>query len=244
MTSIYAHRGSSGQCPENTMAAFKQALKDGADGIEMDVHLTRDDVPVVIHDETVDRTSNGSGFVKDFTLSSIKKLDMGSWKSQQFRSETLPTLEEFLDWMVSTSLLINIELKNNIFAYRGMEKIVLNMVMERDLLDRTVFSSFNHESIYKLHLLNTDAEIAPLFARPLMVPPWDFCRELGAKGIHPNYRHVSNQLIEELHQHQLAIRPYTVNVPQFMRLLMDWDADALITDHPWMAASLKKQMTS
>lgn len=243
MTSIYAHRGASGQCPENTMAAFKQALKDGADGIEMDVHLTRDSVPVIIHDETVDRTSNGSGFVKDYTLSSIKNLSMGSWKSAKYASETIPTLEEFLDWISGTPLLINIELKNNIFSYKGMEKIVLDIVKERGLLNRTIFSSFNHESLYKLHLLNTDAETAPLLARPLMVPPWDYCRELGAKGIHPNYRHVTSQLIEELHQHQLAIRPYTVNVPNYMHLLMNWKADAIITDQPWMAASLKKQLS-
>lgn len=242
MTAIYAHRGASGQCPENTMAAFKQALKDGADGIEMDVHLTRDGVPVVIHDETVDRTSDGSGLVQDYTVASIKKLSMGGWKSPQFRSETLPTLEEFLDWIKQTPLLLNIELKNNILPYRGMEKKVLNMVMEQGLLDRTVFSSFNHESLYKLHLLNTDAEIAPLFAKPIMVPPWDYCRELGAKGIHPHFRHVTSQYIEELHQHHLAVRPYTVNIPQFMRILMEWKCDAIITDNPWMAVNLKKQM--
>ncbi|WEG14362.1 glycerophosphodiester phosphodiesterase [Pullulanibacillus sp. KACC 23026] len=242
MTIIYAHRGSNGQCPENTMAAFKQALKEGADGIELDVHLTKDGVPVIIHDETVDRTSNGNGFVKDYTLNSIKQLSMGSWKSHQYRAETIPTLEEFLEWVASTSLLINIELKNNIFAYKGMEKVVLNMVTERGLLKRTVFSSFNHESLYKIHLLNTDAETAPLLAKPLPISPMDYCRELGARGIHPHYRSVNSPLISELHANHLSIRPYTVNLPHFMRLLMEWNSDALITDYPWMAANLKKQL--
>lgn len=244
MTAIFAHRGANGQCPENTMSAFKQALKDGADGIELDVHLSKDGVPVIIHDETVDRTSNGNGFVKDHTVASLKQLNMGSWKSAQFQAETLPTLEEFLDWLASTSLLLNIELKNNIFPYKGMEKLVLNLVMERGLLDRTIFSSFNHESLYKIHLLNTDAETAPLLTKPLMVPPWDYCREMGAKGIHPHFRQVSAQLVNELHSNHLAVRPYTVNMPHFMRLLIEWKADALITDQPWMAAQLKKQLAN
>lgn len=242
MTIIYAHRGASQKCPENTMVAFKQAEKDGTDGIEMDVHLTKDGVPVVIHDETVDRTSDGNGFVKDYTLNAIKKLNMGSWKSSQYSAEKILTLEEFLDWIAPTSLLINIELKNNIFSYKGMEKSVLNMVEERDLLNRTVFSSFNHESLYKLHLLNIDAETAPLFAKPIMVPPWDYCRELGAKGIHPYFRHVSSQLIDDLHDHNLVVRPYTVNNPRFMRMLLNWRSDAIITDQPWMAATLRQHV--
>ncbi len=114
--------------------------------------LLRMGFPVVIHDETVDRTSDGNGFVKDYTLNAIKKLNMGSWKSSQYSAEKILTLEEFLDWIAPTSLLINIELKNNIFSYKGMEKSVLNMVEEQELLNRTVFSSFNHESLYKLHL--------------------------------------------------------------------------------------------
>lgn len=242
VTYIYAHRGASGTHPENTMIAFQQALKDGADGIEMDVHLTKDGVPVVIHDETVDRTTDGNGFVKDFTLGSLKRLSAGSWKSGQFKQETIPTLKEFLDWLCETDLLLNIELKNNIFPYKGMEKVVLDMVMARGLLDRTIFSSFNHGSLLKIHRLNTDAEIAPLFAKPLSFSPRDYCRQLGAKGIHPNFRHVTAQLIDECHDAGLEVRPYTVNLPHFMHRLMTWDVDALITDNPWMAVQLRHQL--
>ncbi|HSU79086.1 MAG TPA: glycerophosphodiester phosphodiesterase [Candidatus Angelobacter sp.] len=242
VTNIYAHRGASTTYPENTMIAFQQALKDGADGIEMDVHLTKDRVPVVIHDETVDRTTDGNGFVKDFTLGSLKRLSAGNWKSAHYKYETIPTLEEFLDWLCETPLLLNIELKNNIFPYKGMEKIVLDMVRARGLLKRTVFSSFNHESLLKIHRLNTDVETAPLFAKPIPYSPKAYCRQLGAKGIHPNFRHVTQQLIDECHDAGLQVRPYTVNLPFFLHRLMTWDVDALITDNPWMAVQLRNQL--
>lgn len=117
-----AHRGLSGLYPENTMIAFRKAIEADCDGIEMDVHLTRDGVPVVIHDEEVDRTTNGSGYVKDFTYEQLCNLDAGIKFSDEFKGEKIPTLKEFFDFMKDNDKLINIELKNSIIHYEGLEK--------------------------------------------------------------------------------------------------------------------------
>ena len=119
-----AHRGLSGLYPENTMIAFRKAIEADCDGIEMDVHLTRDGVPVVIHDEEVDRTTNGSGYVKDFTYEQLCNLDAGIKFSDEFKGEKIPTLKEFFDFMKDNDKLINIELKNSIIHYEGLEEKV------------------------------------------------------------------------------------------------------------------------
>ena len=128
---IYAHRGSSGTHPENTLAAFREAARLPIYGVEFDVHLTKDGELVVIHDETIDRTSNGKGFVKDMTLAELRSFDFGSWFSDEFRGEPIPTLHEVLEVFSETSHHLNIELKSDIFPYEGMAEKVVAMV-QRD----------------------------------------------------------------------------------------------------------------
>src|SRR5690625_4206670 len=122
MTKIFAHRGSSGTHPENTMSAFKEAERVGADGIELDVHYTKDDQLVVIHDNTVNRTTKGKGRVRDLTLGELLQLDAGSHIATQFSGEKIPTFEEVLDWIKETKLLVNIELKYVALDYKYFEE--------------------------------------------------------------------------------------------------------------------------
>ncbi len=121
-TKILAHRGASAYAPENTMAAFKKAIEMNADGIELDVHLSKDGYIVIIHDERVDRTTDGKGEVKDFSLDELKKLDAGSWFSDEYKGEKIPTLEELLSLIKNTEIYLNIEIKAGYRVYPDIEE--------------------------------------------------------------------------------------------------------------------------
>jgi len=238
-TKIIAHRGASSKYPENTMIAYKQALKDGADGIELDIHLSKDHVPVVIHDETVDRTTDGYGFVKDYSVSDLKKLSAGHWKGWKYRKAEIPTLVEVLEWIKTTHLDLVIEMKNNLFPYKGIEKITLDLIDQYGMMERTIFSSFNHDGLLTIKKLNSAAETAPLYSKPIQ-DPVNYAKSIGASGVHPYFRITTQQLVKKLHDNGLKIRPFTVNSPHFMTTLFQWEADAVITDEPAIANKLRK----
>lgn len=160
---IWAHRGCSLKYPENTLVAFEEAAKlPGLTGIELDVQLSADNQVVVIHDETVDRTTNGKGAIKNYTLKELKKLRI---KRNWLLSERIPELQEVLELLkkpMGNGLLLNIELKNSKISYVGLEKKIIDLVSSNNLLDKTVFSSFNAESIKKLCQYEPQANTAVL----------------------------------------------------------------------------------
>ena len=121
MTKVIAHRGASADAPENTMRAFEQAMLFGADGIELDVQLTRDGELVVIHDETLDRTTTGRGSVYSYTFAELRTLDAGSWFARSTKPERIPHLQEVFDLLAGTDILLNVELKNDVVLYDGIE---------------------------------------------------------------------------------------------------------------------------
>ena len=149
---ILAHRGASGTAPENTIAAFKKALIDGCDGFEFDVQQTKDGKIVVFHDWTLERTSNGQGHLRDYTLEELKKLDVGSWFSDEFKGEQIPTLEETLD-IIPDDKLINIELKEEHSVERGTENKVLEII-KRYPNKNIIVSSFSHNLLKNLKELD------------------------------------------------------------------------------------------
>ena len=152
---VFAHRGYSGKYPENTMLAFREAEKTGADGIELDVQLTKDGEIVIIHDETLERTTTGTGWVKDHTLAELKALDASIIKGTAYSPERIPTLEEYCRWVKDTKLVTNIELKTSIVYYPEIEEKTAEMVKAFGLEDRMIFSSFNHLSIVRMALSST-----------------------------------------------------------------------------------------
>ena len=149
MTKIIAHRGASGCSPENTIPAFRKAIEIGSNGIELDVHLTKDDKIVVVHDFNIDRTSNGKGYVKDYTLNELKKFDFGSWYGEKFASVSIPTLEEVLELVkyYNWNGLINIEIKNGPIFYPNIERKLIGIIRAYGLEENVIFSSFNHYSL-------------------------------------------------------------------------------------------------
>lgn len=147
MTKIFAHLGASGQFPENTMLAFEKGIEAGADGIELDVQLTKDGRIVVIHDERLNRTTSLKGFVKDTAYDEVKTANAAAGHDQAYSDIKVPLLEDVLSWAVKKDFLINIELKNSVIRYEGMEEKVLEAVKRFNVEERVILSTFNHDSL-------------------------------------------------------------------------------------------------
>jgi glycerophosphoryl diester phosphodiesterase len=240
MTEVIAHRGYSAKFPENTMKAFIEAENANADGIELDVQLSKDGEVVVIHDEKLNRTTSGRGYVKDFTLEELKKLDAGILFPELTEKQTIPTLKEVLAWLNTNSLTCNIELKNGVFRYEGMEEKVIQLVREYHLSERIVLSSFNHYSIVYCYRHAPEIEIAPLLSEGLYMP-WVYAASIQAKGYHPHYLAAPNEVITPSLESRIAVRPYTVNKEEEMERLFEIGCSAFITDYPTKAIELRKR---
>ncbi len=241
MTKIYAHRGSSGTHPENTMVAFKEAERVGAEGIELDVHYTKDDELVVIHDNTVDRTTDGRGFVRAMTLEQILSLDAGKSFSRKFKGEKIPRFEDVLDWIQTTDLLLNVELKYVAIDYVNFEEKVLQEIEKRDLSERVVISSFNHEALKKIHDLNPEIETAILYMERLY-EPWNYAKTVGATAIHPFIDGVDPQLIATSEKSGCPVRVFTVNDGKMIGGLMQAGSSGVITDFPEQAIGIRNSL--
>ncbi|WP_394232901.1 glycerophosphodiester phosphodiesterase [Niallia oryzisoli] len=241
MTLIFAHRGYSKLYPENTMRAFREAEKAGADGIELDVQLSKDGEVVVIHDESVDRTTNGKGYVKNLTYSDLKSLNAGYALKTNLRKEPIPSLRDVLKWLTGNSMICNIELKNGIFPYEGMEQKVIELVREYNLTERIILSSFNHYSIVNCYRMAPEIETAPLMGQVVYMP-WIYAESIRAKGIHPKYKTLKDKVVKESEENGIAVRPYTVNKEKDMAHLIELGCSAIITDDPDRALRVRDRI--
>ncbi len=237
MTQIFAHRGYSAAFAENTMSAFIDAEKAGADGLELDVQVTKDGEVVVIHDEKVDRTTSGSGYVKNLTF---KEIRMFNANKKGEKKELIPSLVEVLEWMQTNRLICNIELKNGIFPYEGMEEKVIQLVRKYDLSNRIIISSFNHYSIVLSYRMAPEIETAPLFNERIYMP-WVYAQSIRAQGIHPKLSSITEEIIENSLKNGIAVRPYTVNKDADILKLLKINCSALITDNPVKALKIRNQ---
>ena len=234
MTEIFAHRGASGYAPENTLEAFRLAMEQGADGIELDVHLTKDGEVVVIHDETLNRTSNGQGKVRDYTLEELKKFSFHN-HMEKYKGVQIPTLKEVLDLVENFSMKVNIELKTGIYWYEGIEAKTMEIVKNKKMEDRVIYSSFNHYSIQKVLEQDIHAETAYLFSDVLLNME-KYAKDTGVKGLHPAVYHLKMaDFLETYLNSGLKVRVWTVNKKEDMKMFMDAGVDAVITNYPDLA---------
>lgn len=241
MSEIFAHRGSAGTHPENTLAAYLEAERVGADGLEIDVHFTKDHQLAVIHDATVDRTTNGSGKVRDHTLTELQKLDAGSWFSSAFHEERILSLEEVLAWMQGNQLMLNIELKYAALDYIDFEEKVIQAVEDYDLVDRVILSSFNHEALKKVNEINPQIECGILY-RARLYEPWNYAQTFGAKALHAYAPVTDVALIKRATEKNMVIRVYTVNQPEHLHYFIQANCPAIITDYPERALEIKNTL--
>lgn len=233
---IIAHRGASAYAPENTLAAFRKALELRAGGIELDVQLTQDGQVVVIHDEKINRTSNGKGWIKDYTLKDLKKLDFGSWFDKAFKNERIPALEEVMELLAGWQGLLNIELKNGPVVYPGMEEKVAALIKRFNKEDKVIVSSFNHYSLVDFKREAPRVATGVLYSEGIY-EPWEYARKLGAVAIHPHYSSVRPEIIAGCRQHGIAVNPYTVDNADQIRQLAHAGVDGIITNVPDVAGN-------
>jgi len=228
---ILAHRGASGERPENTLAAFARAIEVGAHGVEVDVQLTKDGAPIVIHDARLDRTTDGSGRISNHTLAELRRLDAGSWFAPTYRRERIPTLGEVLEVVGLRARLINIELKKYRIAYPGLEAKVIEALGAGGLLAKTVISSFNYGSLQVVKAIDPSIQIGYLYELPFRSPVAGALR-LGAAAIHPPRLVVTRTLVRRAHEASLRVHVWTVNRPKHFRQMQAYKVDAIFTDQP------------
>ncbi|MGB7963740.1 MAG: glycerophosphodiester phosphodiesterase [Propionicimonas sp.] len=237
---IWAHRGARRQAPENTLPAFRRAIELGAEGVEFDVQLSADGVSVVIHDETLDRTTDGHGRVVDHTLGELRALDASAGKPG-FPGVVIPTLDEVLAVFAPTELAVNIELKNSVVEYPGLEEAVLAAVSKHGLERRVVLSSFNADSVARLQDL-TSIPRAFVYDR-LLRRPWAVAARLGAVAVHPPSRFVvSPRYVTRAHQAGLAVRVWTVNSERELRRMYHCGVDGVFSDVPDVALAVRARL--
>ena len=239
MSIILGHRGASGHAPENTLEAFKLAMDMGAEGFELDVHLSKDGELVVIHDETVDRTTDGTGLVVEKTLAELKQLDACKGM-EAYRGARIPTLREVYELIRDTDHIVNVEIKTDDIFYPQIEEKCLALEAEMGMKGRIVYSSFNHYTIANLRRLDPNVQLGVLYMSGLY-EPWNYARQVGVQYIHPIY---VNLLIPGLAQgcreNGIGINAWTVDDPEMIGLCLSSGAN-VITNTPDLAVKLRDE---
>ncbi len=215
---IFAHRGASKRAPENTLKAFNQGIKEGANGIELDIRITSDKEIVVIHDETIDRTSNSSGKVNALTLQELLKYDFGE-------GEKIPTLKQVLK-KFGNRCWLNIEIKEE-----GFEQILVELLKEQQIIEKIVISSFLIPTLIKIKELAPEIQTGYLYNFNL--DDLDgLLEEVIINGIHPEKGTITKKTIQDAHRKDLVIRAWTVDDPKIAKKLAESGIDGIITNDP------------
>lgn len=227
---VWAHRGASGYAPENTLEAFKIALDMKSDGVELDIHLTKDKKLVVIHDETINRVSNGTGWVKDYTLKELKLFNYNKMYPQ-YNFISIPTLEEVYDSLRGTNIEINVELKTNIIFYETIEEKALKLAYEKGMQDQIIYSSFNHYSIMKIKNLDSNARLGFLYTDGF-INIAEYCKYMGVDAIHPAYNNLKYpRFIDSCKGKGLHINVWNVK-DKDIKVCCQKDVNSIITNFP------------
>ena len=244
---IYAHRGYSALYPENTMLAFKKAVEFHADGIETDVHKTKDNILVLCHDEAIDRTSNGTGFIHDMTYEELAAYD---YKFNKTVDEfiPIPKLEELLQLAKDTGILLNIEIKTDNYQYENIEQMTYDMVKAYGLLDHTMFSSFHLESLITLRKIDSSIKVGYLFEPSADLTNQEvFEKKLeealshGIYQIHPKYVFLDDATLKSLRKKKIEVNAWTINAKKDMAFFKKNHLDGCITNYVERAIGVVKK---
>jgi glycerophosphoryl diester phosphodiesterase len=232
---IIAHRGFRAKYPENTLIAFQAALDAGVTMIELDVTHTRDGRLVVMHDITLDRTTNGRGPVNGYFLKELKKLDAGSWFNPVFARQHVPELEEVLE-LVNGRALINIEIKPNpdelIHPPDAIERQVVELVNRKNAHDAVLISSFDRTILERIKLLGNPPALALISREPADSSTLSFCRRLKIFSWHPNHSILSQEQVNLMHSAGIRVFPYNADTPAEIERMFDLKVDGIISNDP------------
>jgi glycerophosphoryl diester phosphodiesterase len=241
---IFAHRGASEYAPENTLAAFELAVQQKADAVELDAKLTADGQVVVMHDQTVDRTTNGRGRVGEMTLAQLRQLDAGSHFAPAFYGERIPTLDEVFD-ALGEKIFINVELTNYASMADSLPEIVADLVRRHQLVERVIFSSFNPFALLRARRRLPGPPIG-LLAQPGKPGAWArtwIGRIIGYNSINPEKGDVNMHFLENAHKHGKRVLAYTVNQAEEIQRLFQLNVDGIFTDNPLLARQIRSELS-
>jgi glycerophosphoryl diester phosphodiesterase len=235
---IIGHRGYPAKYPENTLAAFQAAIAAGATMVELDVMLSRDRKLVVIHDATLERTTDGNGGVVDFTLAELKRLDAGSRFNAAFANQQLPELSEVLD-LVNGRAYVNIEIKSNAYESHhpsdAIEKQVVALLRQKKMLDTGLISSFDVNILEQIASMKAAPAIAFISKKPANKNTVNICTRLNVFSWHPDCKIVTPKQVNLIHANGIKVFPYNVNSLEDYVRVRDMKVDGVITDDPAMA---------
>lgn len=237
-----AHRGFSGKYPENTRAAFEAAVRvRGCDGFESDVQLSADGEPVIIHDTALARTTTGKGVVGEYTFAQLRKLDCGAWFGPAFAGQQMLHLDELLQIVADSGLVLNLEIKNYDVFYKDIEEIVIGRIRAAGLASRVFLSSFNHPSMAKCRTIAPEIEAGLLYGYPLLDME-QIAVKYNINALHPQYSclMLQPQLATLAHAAGKKINTWTVNTPEDMRFCLAKKANSIITNYPDLLAEVIK----
>ena len=239
MALIYGHRGASAYAPENTLEAFRLAMEMGAEGVELDVHLSKDGELMVIHDLDLDRTTGFHGKVCDYTLAELKELDASNGM-EAYKGVKIPTLKEVYALLKPYGAMVNIEIKTTECFYPGIEEKLLELEREMGMEGKTVYSSFNHYTIARLRQLDPNAQLGLLYMSGLY-EPWNYAKQVGAQYIHPMYPSLLLPgLTQGCLENGIGINAWTVDDPGMIGLCLQGGAN-VITNKPDIAVKLRSE---
>lgn len=237
-TKIIAHRGYSSLYPENTMHAFKEAVVTGADGIELDVQLSKDGELVIYHDYDISHNTDGKGRIDEYTAAELSAIEVHAGKLD-IAGETIPTLRRYFEFIKDKKVFTNIELKNTEVPNSGMEEKLIALIDEFGLRDRVLFSSFNHRSLKKLMSLAPDIGCACLVSAHLE-EAGAYAKERGFKWVNPHHSFINEETLAEMNKQEIGCQVWTVNDEDLMEWLFKHNVYAIITDRPELAFAVRE----
>ncbi len=239
-TKIIAHRGSKGTRPENTLVSFETALDEGADGLETDVHFSKDHQFVIMHDEAVDRTTNGTGLIMNKTLAEIKQLDAGIKFSREFKQTRVPILQEVVEMLIARHFtgIFNLELKTNKIHYEGLERAVYEYFKSFKYPFELIYSSFNGRSLEILNRIDPQAREARLF-KTAAKQAKTLKKSRVIEDFHPDIKWIKQHPFYAPSRH---LRPWVVNSTEDMQYCFERNMAAIITDYPGRAFQIRDEM--
>lgn len=234
---VFAHRGFSGKYPENTMLAFEKAIQAGADGIELDIHESRDGQLVIIHDENLFRTTGVKALVSDLDLQELTTIRAARTQADAFDT-TIPSFREYCDFAAQHHFITNIEIKTNATWYPEIEAKALAMIYDFGLQDRVIISSFNWLSITRVRQLDPAIPCALLycFSVPTNLPLQ--AHSCGVQYLHPDFKLLNENTVLQCKGAPIGLNVWTVNTPEQMQQLIKWDVSGVITNYPDLCLSL------
>lgn len=246
---VISHRGANLVAPQNTIEAFKKSIEIGCDGFETDIHLTKDGIPVVCHNFTIDETSTGTGAIKDMTLEELRQYDFGKYKGPEFEGVKIPTLDEFLEVskeMGDKMKVLNIELKSEKFGEAGVElaQKTIDAVKNHGMFDKLLISSFDPAILVVCKKVDKECKTGILYSPDKLIGmkisthPVRFAREIGCDALHPFFMYVTRLYVERAHRAGLMVNPWTINKEHTAKHLIKLGVDGLITDDPGLMNKL------